>query len=610
MRSIATRARSALRSVRALVVRAPFESAVFVVALGYVALHLSPSSYALALNLLGDDASPLLGSPRAIRTDEWSVMTPLFEATVANDFRETNETSFYGETLRSFIGLPIVNWGLVFKPVVWPFFVVSPALAYSFFWAAAAALMLIGWSVLLRSLGLSRTVSALASTILYFSPFVQAWSGPSLQLAIFPWLLVAFVRIRSPIRLGATLALLVPVWTLSIFYFPAAPPLLYLALVLCLALAPEALRPRRIAAALVGSGIGGAITLAYYAPVLDAYADSVYPGSRWFEGGELPGWQVLSQFLPGTTTEGYVHLLTDNICEVATVATWLPVLTLCAVDYRALRRDWTVGTVRRDVRRIGVIVGGWGLITLWQLVPLAPLSYVLGWGWSPEGRTLFASGALLVVAAAYALDRLPLRLSVWRLTAFATIVVAAWLAARVDLQPDAGVVVRDELLVLVIAIGLLPLALRRGGPSQNATRFALLLMALLPTAFAWGLFNPLQSTRVMFERPETDVTSRLDALSARRPDGAIAVDGIPDAILNGVGYRSVTHVIVTPSPETFRQYFPDLKEKRFNHIFNRFAHYGLTDRSEPYVASPDNVRLPIETMRRHASTFPEGVSYP
>lgn len=581
-----------------------------VLALVYVALHLSPSSYALALNLLGDEASPVVGSPRVIRTDEWSVMTPLFEAAVSNDFRETNETSFYRETLRSFIGLPILNWGLVFKPVVWPFFVVSPALAYSFFWATATALMLIGWSVLLRSLGLSRLAAALAATILYFSPIVQAWSGPSLQLAIFPWIVVAFVRIRSPIRLGLALALLVPVWTLSMLYVPASPPLLYLALVLCLAFAPESFRARRLAAALLGGLIGAAVAFAYYAPVFEAYADSVYPGRRWFDGGDLPGWQVLSQLLPGTTTEGYVHLVTANICEVATVATWLPVLALCALDYRTLRRDWGDATIRRDVRRIGVVAAGWALLTLWQLVPLAPLSYVLGWGWSPEARTLFASGALLLAAAAYALDRLPLRLTVSRLTAFAGIVVAAWLAARIDLQPDAGVVVRDELLVLVIAIGLVPFALRRGGPSPTAIRLGLFLMALLPTAFAWGLFNPLQSTRVMFERPETDITARLDALAAQRPDGAIAVAGIPDAILNGVGYRSVTHVIVTPSPEIFRRYFPDMEEKRFNHVFNRFAHYGLTDRPEPYVASLDNVRLPIETMRKYASTFPEGLTEP
>ena len=51
----------------------------------------------------------------------WSVMTPLFEAAVNNDFHETNETSFYGESLRSFIGLPQLNWGIVFKPLVWLF---------------------------------------------------------------------------------------------------------------------------------------------------------------------------------------------------------------------------------------------------------------------------------------------------------------------------------------------------------------------------------------------------------------------------------------------------------------------------------------------------------
>ena len=108
----------------------------------------------------------------------------------------------------------------------------------------------------------------------------------------------------------------------------------------------------------------------------------------------------------------------------------------------------------------------------------------------------------------------------------------------------------------------------------------------------------------MFEKPETEVTRRLDRLAAQRPDGAIAVEGISDAILNGVGYRSVTHVIITPSPETFRTYFPDMDERRFNGVFNRFAHYGLTDEPVPYVSSPDNVRLPLATMRKYASTFP------
>ena len=125
--------RSLATSTKRLVASAPFESAVLVIAAIYVALHLSPSSYALALGQLGEPETPLLGTPRAIRTDEWSVTTPLFQAAVNNDFRETNDTSFYSENLRSFIGLPLLNWGLVFKPLVWPFFIVPPALAYSFF---------------------------------------------------------------------------------------------------------------------------------------------------------------------------------------------------------------------------------------------------------------------------------------------------------------------------------------------------------------------------------------------------------------------------------------------------------------------------------------------
>jgi hypothetical protein len=133
-----------------LIQRAPFESCVLLLALVDVALSLSPSSYGLALGLLGEQVSALAGIPRRIRTEEWSVVTPLFQAVVNNDFRETNETSFYSETLRSFVGLPLLNWGLLFKPQVWAFFVLPPALAYSIYWASIAVLQLVGWSLALR----------------------------------------------------------------------------------------------------------------------------------------------------------------------------------------------------------------------------------------------------------------------------------------------------------------------------------------------------------------------------------------------------------------------------------------------------------------------------
>lgn len=594
---------STLETSLSWIKRAPFESAVLLLAFVYVALHLSPSSYALALGELGANETPLLGSPRTVRSDEWSVATPLFQAAVNNGFRETNDTSFYGETLRSFVGLPLLNWGLVFKPLVWPFFVVSPALAYSFYWAATAALMLIGWSLLLRALGFSRRVAAFTSLILYFTPFVQAWSGPSPQLALFPWILLALVRIESPARLAAALAVLVPVWWLSLFYVPGLPPLLFLALSLCLAFSPSVFAWRRLTGAVVGTAVGSAVALAYFEPVLRAFTDSHYPAGRWTSGGGLPFWQVVSQFLPATTTEHYANLVADNISEAATVASWLPVLALCVVDVRAIRDRYVVDVpLRRDLRRIGVLLTAFGVITLWQVVPVPLLSYALGLGLSPEPRTLFASGALLLLAAAYAVDRLPTHLTPLRLAAFTSVVVVAWLLATVDLQPTNELAIRDELLVLVLVAGLVPFAFVARRAASSVAGVAALLVTLITTTVGWAPFNPVQHTSVMFRKPDTPVTRRLDALARASPDGAIADSAAFGAILNGAGYRSVVHVIATPSPQLFRRYFPDLDEPTFDRIFNRYAQVTLTNRPQPFVANFDAIRLPIEVMSRYAAT--------
>jgi len=600
-----TTGRRVLSFAKRTVARAPFESAVVVLAILYVALRLSPSSYAISLQQLGAAETPLLGEPRGIRSDEWAVVTPLFQVAVNNDFQVTNATSFYGETLHTFIGLPLLNWGLLFKPLVWPFFAVSPDFAYSFFWAASIALMLVGWSLLLRVLGFSRTAAALCSLILYFSPIVQAWSGAGPQLAFFPWIMLALLCIRSKVRLAIALALLIPVWWVSMFYPPGIPPLVFLAVAICLAFRTDVFAWRRLTSALAGSAVGAAITLAYFAPVFRAYSESVYPGSRWVTGGRLPEWQVASQFLPSTTTEKFNHLVSANICEAATIATWLPLLALCVIDFReVVRRRRTDRRLMRDLRALVVLVAAWALITAWQVLPVAPLSYLLGLGLGNERRTLFATGALLVIASGYAVDRLPIRITPLRLAAFASIVVVAWLAASYDLQPTDKLVFRDELVVLIplAALAFLVVAARR--QAAPVWRGAVFLVALLPTVIGWGLFNPLQSTEVMFRKPDTEFTRELDALAATRSDGAIAVSGVTGAVLNGVGYRSVTHVIVAPSPEVFRPYFPEASEEVLNEVFNRYAHVALTTKSHAGTPAPDLIYLPIERMAPFAATRP------
>jgi len=68
-----------------------------------------------------------------------------------------------------------------------------------------------------------------------------------------------------------------------------------------------------------------------------------------------------------------------------------------------------------------------------------------------------------------------------------------------------------------------------------------------------------------------------------------------------VGYRSVSQIIPTPSPQLFRRYFPRIKRDQFNYLFNRYATFAVADVTTPTIVTPDYVQLPLETMSRYAA---------
>ena len=575
-----------------------FTAGVLAAAALYVALAWSPSSYGIVLERLGAGGAGLVaGTPREVRADEWAIWTPYLQAAVHNGFQRFNSTSVYGEDLRNYNGLPLADWGLALKPYFWPFFLVDAAHAFAFMHAFFIAAFLLGYRALFVRLGLDGAEAALASVLLFFTAFVQAWwttLGP--VLAGFPWLVVlAAAPVRPPIKV-AGLAYATAAWLLAHLYPPLMITLAFAAAVALLASRRDALRPGNVAACAVGVGIGAALAFLYLREPIAVMAATVFPGERVSAGGGEPGLQWWSQLWPNLVSSGHRHLVNVHFCAAATVGTYLPLLALVFLDHRACWQRWRRGgpEVRRLAVEIAVLAVGVLLCSLWMLAPIAPaVGRVLLWDQVPPERMWFACGFLLLLLSLRLL-REPSRLSAARLAAAVALVVGGWIASEhwiggASLAEDPA-----EAAILLPLVGAVAFRERLG----VAPAAALIGAAAFANLVGFGLFNPIQSARPIFDLPRTALSRQLDGLAERHPRGWLVVGGTRTwgAVLNGWGYAAPMHLLVAPRLDFFRERFPELSEAEIDHLFNGFLHVKLTAETVPSAIGRDAVQVPIEAF--------------
>ena len=120
------------------------------------------------------------------------MITPLIQATVNNGLARRNATSPYNEDLRTTLSMPILDWGIAFKPDKWLYPLVNGAYAYSFQWLFYLFAFVGGYALLFRRLGSAPVESFVLSLALFFTAFVQIWwtvFAPT--VSVFPWILLA-----------------------------------------------------------------------------------------------------------------------------------------------------------------------------------------------------------------------------------------------------------------------------------------------------------------------------------------------------------------------------------------------------------------------------------
>lgn len=560
----------------------------------YVGNAWTPSSYALALNIFQvSDDGLIAGKARAIRSDEWAVLTPLTQATINNHFERYNKTSFYGEDLRMMFSLPVFDWGMLFKPSMWLYFVVKPAYAFSFHHFATIVLFVIGYMQLFKLAGGTRLDSFLLSLTLFFTSFTQFWwttLGP--VLAFFPWLIVVLCQeVRTWIKLLG-FYWIATCWFLSFFYPPIVISLSFVGLIFLFAFKPTFFNIR----AVFQFGLAGlaAVTTAcwYLKDYLLVTWNTLYPGRRNFGGGAVPFDEWLSQFLP-TANLHHVHgsLIGQNICEIGTVGTYYILLVLCFLRFPSAKE---LVEKKVSLRPMTPIMIGLLMVTAWMLLPLPPwLGAPLLWNQVHPERMEYASGILLILLPFIAANKLGFEVSWRRFTFFGAAILCGWYYAKaLRGYPN---ILETWYDIIIIPVILLILLLYKKIPYFSVNTL-FLGASMLFSAAAFGPFNPLQSARPIFEREHTGVNVMLDSQAAA--DHTLAVGGFPGAVLNGWGYRSVSHVNTTPQLDVWKKIFSSLPESEINQIFNRYAHVILTDDPAPHLIQADAVAVPKQAFQQ------------
>lgn len=564
--------------------RAHLLVAAFLVLAGslYILNAWSPSSYGFIFDRIGvTDQEPAFGKRRSVRIDEYGVLTALTQATVNNGYERYNKTSLYGEDLRINFGLPIHDWGMLFKPTLWLFGLVNPAYAFSLHWFLITAALLVGYAFLFKWFGAGPILAYALSAGLYFTGFVQFWwSSNGSTFAFFPWILLPFsTRWGLPVKLAASVWITVS-WLLTNFYPPFQVSLAFVGLIILFLKVPDLFRPSRLVLLCLAAAIAAGIAAFYLRDYLRLTSTTIYPGQRRVGGGSIPLRHWVSWMLPAINfTRDFRPLIPPNICEIGTPGLYYALSALCFMDWRNGRA--IDPALRRALLGLGI---GTALMILWMALPLpwwcgTPLL----WQHVPPVRMQFAGGVLLVLFLFTSIQALGLRLSLTRVLLFMSLVILGWLRWKYKAGAD-----RWEDLVILPAI-LAAFAVVRWRP-----RFAheALAMASLASGLAlFGGFNPIQSAWAIFNRTPTRITRALDEI-ARENHGVLVVSNLPGATANGLGYRSLSHVTATPKLGYWREQFPELPESTRNRIFNRYSHIIPTPELLPRALTPDSVGVP------------------
>lgn len=526
------------------------------------------TNYGAILNFLDVSASgAVFGRPSLIPglDLEAYIYTPEFQILVNNGFERFNNTSPFREDLLSLYALPIKDWGLIFKPNLWAFFVVPPAYALSIFHFISIILFVSGYCRVANSFGATKFHAFVLSIGLFFTGFVQTWWMLfGAMLAIFPWILILIKD-----KVNSTFGLLVFYYVLtsffiSNFYPPIIITLGYVAGVIYITTEPSFFKNIKTLKIIIVALISLLTAVYYLWDPIAAVRNSVYPGNRIVTAGsDFPAILFLNQIFPTLLQVGKKSLINVEMAEAAAVTTIIGLVLIFFKDYK----DFFSSENFENRSKLLKIALGLLLMWGWMLLPLPTwIGQLFFWERVQPRRMVVGTGIIIFIICSLLVDKYPWKINATRFLAFSLAIIMPWIMYKYNSDANLGWKLID--LAPIISCAAYFFAIRIKNKKINNIFFASLLF---PNLIVFGSYNPIQSAKEIFEKHSGPAIDALDYIAKNSRNEIVALERFEGAVLNGLGYKSAGHALLSPQPNVYRPYFKEIDEENFNNIFNRTA---------------------------------------
>jgi hypothetical protein len=213
------------------------------------------------------------------------------------------------------------------------------------------------------------------------------------------------------------------------------------------------------------------------------------------------------------------------------------------------------------------------------------------WDNVQPSRMQFASGVLLALTASYTANKLGLIFSTTRLALLAVVITISWWIFK---QPF-GIKRTEDLFILPILFAAYLIFKKYRTSAHELIAASSLVFGIA----LFGRFNPLQSAWPIFNISNNQTVQYLQGLQ-KFNNGTLVYPGLPGAIANGMGFRSLSHVTATPHMDFWRKNFPELPSDELNHIFNRYSHINPTLALKPTLLQADAVLVPMSRFTQNS----------